>query len=98
MGAGSCAITDAYNAAAFKKVAHCIVPPSNKFDLTDQFDFALGVRNALDLALEYGMRSILYRHPFLLFDRLVAKILLLTVKRWLDESPYSGAMERVVIL
>ncbi|KAI1715302.1 macro domain-containing protein [Ditylenchus destructor] len=100
MGPGSCRLTPAFDLAGYQKIAHCVLPTmhqSTKFVAVDEYDVSLCYRNALDMAAEAGLKSIVFDHPYILTDDAIAKVALDTIKKWITESPYASKFTRIII-
>uniref|UniRef100_A0A915DKR0 Macro domain-containing protein n=1 Tax=Ditylenchus dipsaci TaxID=166011 RepID=A0A915DKR0_9BILA len=101
MGVGSCRLTAAFELKGYKNIAHCIVPSlkrSDKFNHVDEYDLALCYRNALDLSAEAGHKSIVFSHPYVLSDEVVAKIAVVTINKWLKTSPYAPNFSKITLI
>lgn len=84
---------------SFLEIAHCILPApksSDKpFSEIEYFDFSIAYRNALDLTAEGGFKTIAFTHPYFYAHKVIATIAILTIKRWLNCSPYA---DQVIII
>lgn len=62
----------------------------------DYFDFLLAYRNALDLTVESGFKTITFTHPYFYSHKLIVSIAIATIKKWLSSSVYSDQVSFVL--
>uniref|UniRef100_A0A7E4ULC0 Macro domain-containing protein n=1 Tax=Panagrellus redivivus TaxID=6233 RepID=A0A7E4ULC0_PANRE len=96
MGAGYARLTSSFDLPYFKHVVHTVLPMfDTKFIGVSPYLTYSCILNALDVAAEADIKTVLMPMPFAIEPNVCSYLLLLAVKKWLRLNP--GRMENIVV-